>query len=154
MLSLTRKCEYALIAASHLARAGDMVVSARDIAARYSIPLPLLMNVLKTLNRCGLVESVRGARGGYMLARPARDITLQELIEGVEGPVRLVRCVTPASGEPACDLSGNCPIRDPLHRLHERFRAFLTAVTVADVAFDGAAATAAAPLQLKRALAQ
>ncbi|MEW6250870.1 MAG: Rrf2 family transcriptional regulator, partial [Planctomycetota bacterium] len=62
MLTLTRKTEYALIAVCHLTRVGQKVVSARDIAEEHSVPLPLLMNVLKRLNRTGHVNSVRGAR--------------------------------------------------------------------------------------------
>ncbi len=67
MLTLTRKTEYGLIAMCHLARIGRKVVSARDIAEEHNVPLALLMNVLKKLNRAGLVNSVRGARGGYVL---------------------------------------------------------------------------------------
>lgn len=172
MLSLTRKTEYGLIAACHLARAGDLIVSARDVAEKYAIPLPLLMNVLKTLNRRGLVESVRGAHGGYTLAQPAEQISLEALIEAIEGPVRLVRCapaavvphpcgsperpVTAGRGEAEweaeCELMCSCPVRHPLHRLHERLRGFLAEVTVADVAFDASFAGGDGPYQLTRML--
>jgi Rrf2 family protein len=168
MLSLTRKTEYGLIAVCHLARAGDLIVSARDIAAKYTIPLPLLMNVLKTLNRRGLVESVRGAHGGYTLASPAERITLEALIEAIEErPVRLVRCAPVGEhgvgesartgrcedadgGEADCELLCTCPVRHPLHRLQERLRSFLAEVTVADVAFDAAFAGGDGPYRLTR----
>lgn len=137
MLSLTKKTEYALIAVCHLARAGDKVVSARNIAAEHSVPLPLLMNVLKLLNQSGHVRSVRGARGGYTLAMPADTINLATLIEAVEGPVRLVPCAAPPRGEEsACGRLGSCSIRRSVHRVHDRLRRFLAGVTVADVAFD------------------
>ena len=73
MIVLTRKTDYALVAMAHLAHhpGEEGISSARDIADRYHVPLPVLMNILKTLNREGLVISVRGARGGYRLARPA-----------------------------------------------------------------------------------
>ena len=80
MLTLTRKTEYAMIAVCHLAHAGHKVVSARDIAEAHGVPLPLLMNVLKRLNRTGHVHSVRGAKGGYVLAVPPEQFTLDGLI--------------------------------------------------------------------------
>jgi Rrf2 family protein len=146
MLSLTKKTEYGLIAACHLARHAERAVSARDIAERYGVPLPLLMNVLKILQRKGYVRSTRGARGGYALASPPQQITLMALAEALEGPVRLVACVpgvpsAPAvGGEPSelgCELQDCCAIRGPILRLHERLQRFLAGVTVADIACDG-----------------
>ncbi len=137
MLALTRKTDYALIAVCHLARTGARVVSARDIAAEHRVPLPLLMNVLKLLNQSGHIRSVRGARGGYALARPPAEISLASLIEAVEGPVQFVRCAAPPRpGRSSCDLMGSCSIRHSVHRVHDRLRDFLSGVTVADVAFD------------------
>lgn len=146
MLSLTKKTEYGLIATCHLARHAEQVVSARDIAERYGVPLPLLMNVLKSLHRKGYVRSTRGAHGGYALALPAQRITLMDLAAALEGPMRLVSCAppepAPAAGdadaaEPSCDLQDCCAIRGPILRLHERLQRFLASVTVADIACDG-----------------
>lgn len=149
MLSLTKKTEYGLIAVCHLARHAEQVVSARDIAERYGVPLPLLMNVLKSLQRKGYVRSTRGARGGYSLALPPQRITLVALAEVLEGPMRLVSCVPvesaapaapAATGEttdPSCELQACCAIRGPILRLHERLQRFLAGVTVADIACDG-----------------
>lgn len=136
MLTLTRKTEYALIAVSHLARVGQKVVSARDIAEEHSVPLPLLMNVLKRLNRTGYVTSVRGARGGYILAMRPAEISLADLIAAVEGPVHLTRCTNPAKTRRTCDLTPTCPVRGSLVKVHERLTEFLSEVTIADLAFD------------------
>lgn len=150
MLSLTKKTEYALIALCHLARTEESVVSARDIAAKYGVPLPLLMNVLKTLHQSGQVQSARGAHGGYRLAMPADQIKLVDLVEAIDGPVRLVRCVTPLpAGEEGCELTRTCPIRRPVNRLHEQLRNFLAGVTIADLAFDSCCAADATFQPLK-----
>ena len=135
MLSLTRKTEYALIAACHLVPRRDEVVSARDIADTYSVPLPLLMNVLKTLCQNGFVRSIRGSRGGYTLNLEPDQITLASLIEAIEGPLRLVRCVS-VSDEDPCELEPYCTIRTPVLKIHEKLRQFLETVTLADVASD------------------
>lgn len=136
MLTLTKKTEYALIAACHLANVGQKVVSARDLAKLYSLRLPLLMNVLKLLNQGGLLRSVRGARGGYALALPAKRVSLSKVIEAVEGPPRLVKCALPQPHDPPCEVSGACPVRGPMAKVHGMFGEFLRGVTVADVAFD------------------
>ena len=137
MLSLTRRAEYALIAVCHLARGDGQVVSARELARRYELSRPLLTNALKLLTRGGLVRSERGPRGGYALGVAPDAITLERLIEVVEGPVRLVRCVEPlAESESECGLLASCPIRHPVRKVHEKLGAFLRCVTVADLAFD------------------
>ena len=135
MLTLTRKTEYGLIAMCHLARVGEKVVSARDISEEHGVPLRLLMNVLKLLNRHGLVTSVRGARGGYALARSPDGITLTSLIEAIEGPVHLTRCTDPSPNGRKCGLTPTCTVRVALVDLHRRMKAFLSDVTLADLAF-------------------
>lgn len=135
MLTLTRKTEYAMIAVCHLAHAGKKTVSARDIAEAHGMPLPLLMNVLKKLNRTGHVTSVRGAHGGYVLAVPPDEFTLEALIAAIEGPVHLVRCTNPDRNGRRCTLPHPCPIQGAVREVHEKLRRFLAHVTVADLAF-------------------
>lgn len=137
MLTLTRKTEYAMIAVCHLAREGDKTVSARDIAEAHGMPLPLLMNVLKKLNRTGHVSSVRGARGGYTLAVSPDEFTLEDLVAAVEGPVHLVRCTNPDHSGRRCTLPHGCPIQGAVRKVHDKLRDFLADVTMADLAFDG-----------------
>lgn len=135
MLALTKKTDYALIALCHLARMSDGVVSAREIAGSYGMPLPMLTNLLKTLNRAGIVFSERGAFGGYRLARPATSISLHELISAVEGPFQFVRCSEPSgvdNGGP-CGLESCCPIRGPAHRIRRRLKQFLETITLAEL---------------------
>jgi Rrf2 family protein len=134
MLTLTRKTEYGLIAICHLAQVGRKVVSARDIAELHAVPLPLLMNVLKRLNRVGYISSVRGAHGGYALAADPERLTLADVIDAVEGPVHLVRCVNTSGQGRKCDRSSQCFIRNSVAKVHVGLRKFLGAVTIADLA--------------------
>ncbi len=137
MITLTRKTDYALISMCELTLAGDdAVLSARDIHDQHEIPLPLLMNVLKRLQRAGLLESIRGAKGGYRLARPADRISLAKLIEAVEGPVKLVRCAGAIQDGRRCTLTGHCPARRAMHKLHHHLAQTLQSVTIADLAYD------------------
>jgi len=137
MLSMTKKTGYGLIALSHLAKMdGEELASAREISDRYEIPLSLLMNVLKELSSAGFVESVRGAHGGYRLAVEPEEISLADLITTVEGPIRLAECIAdhdrPDDRE-TCPLLSNCPIADPVHRVHRRLADFLKTVTLAEI---------------------
>ena len=144
MLALTKKAGYALIAMSHLAElTGDEVASAREIAGRSGVPASLLMNVLKKLAAAGYVESVRGVHGGYRLARRPEQINLADLVEAMEGPIRLAECITAQAGDDAectCKLMANCPIADPVHRVHRKLNDFFRKVTLAEIVEPAAAA--------------
>ncbi len=143
MLTLTRKTDYALIALSHLASNQGRVVSAREIASKYKVPLALLMNLLKLCAAHGLVESVRGARGGYRLSKPADKIPLVELVEAIEGPLRLAQCrglaepegdIQPADKDVSpCQVGSCCPVRVAINNVHLRLQGFLSEMTIAEV---------------------
>ena len=139
MLALTRKTHYALIALVHLATDPDGRSSARQIAASYGLPLPLLMNLLKQLTQEELVRSVRGPKGGYMLTLPPEQITLTRVVRAVEGPIHVSQCVpdkavTPEEDDAAdCVRMGTCPIRASLERVHDRMIEYLDSMTLADV---------------------
>jgi len=137
MFALTRKTDYAIIALSHMARHVGSVCNAREIAERYHVPTALLMNVLKTLCQQELVRSIRGAKGGYALAMPAKRLTLAAIIAAVEGPIRFVQCTGRSDAtESACDLLDVCPVKAPVHRIHEKLASFLEQITLADIVRD------------------
>ncbi len=132
MLNFTRKIDYALVAMMHLGmQPAGQATSAREIASQYNMPLPLLMNILKDLCSGGLIDSTRGARGGYRLAKPADQIRLVDVMEAAEGPVRLTEC---SNGLPVigrCGVSeAGCPIRRPIQQLHRRIVKMLADTTL------------------------
>ena len=138
MVALTRKTDYALVALAYLARWEQGCVSARDISDRVRIPLPMLMGILNQLARQGLVISTRGVKGGYRLARGPEQITLAQLIDAVEGPVRLTMCCT-GDDERAmseCELEAVCDVKQPLQAVQRRLEAFLNEVRLADIAWN------------------
>ncbi len=150
MLALTKKTDYALIALLHLAKRPGNIVSAREIAGIYRVPLPILTNILKTLAHAGVLISERGAAGGYGLARPAASITLHELIAAIEGPFQFVRC-SPTEAETTqscCDIKSSCPIRLPAYRIRARLEDFFDNVTLAELMEDETAPVGAQPAHL------
>ena len=75
MLKLSKKTDYAIILLTHLGEL-SAPVSAQKIAEHYQLPYPMVANILKLLASSGLINSTRGQRGGYVLARPAENIIL------------------------------------------------------------------------------
>ena len=147
MLSLTRKADYALVAMADLVRQSPSTVSARNMAGRLRMPLPALQHILTRLMHRGLVISIRGAQGGYCLRRPPNQITVAELIEVIDGPVRLTPCCTETSRKRRreCDMEDVCPIRKPVRKVHGIVRRCLDQVTLDQLAWDKV------PLRLARA---
>jgi len=120
LIQLTKRTEYGLIALIHIADRGGSVVSVREIGERYPVPRRLLAEVVKDLARAGIVESQRGATGGYVLARSADRITLGDVVVALEGAPLVMSCEAHGdAGGSTCEVEPVCPIRSPLHRLRE-----------------------------------
>jgi Rrf2 family protein len=128
---VTAKVDYAVRAAVELAAAGEGPVKGERIAESQGIPLKFLENILLELKHAGLVQSQRGAEGGYWLARPPAEIALAEVIRAVEGPIANVRGERPEQVEYAGAYE---PLRDVWIAVRASLRAVLEHVTVADVA--------------------
>ena len=138
MLALTRKTGYGLVAMSYLAGLDEgKVASARAMAEKLALPLSLLTNVLKELAADGFVRSARGVAGGYCLARDPEQINLADLLSALEGPIRSAHCVSGRHGDDEecdCDIMDDCPVFDPVHRVHRRLSDSLRKMTLADIA--------------------
>lgn len=90
-MKVTARAEYASLAILELAlRENSGQTQAREIAESRNIPLKFLEQILIQLRNAGLVKSVRGAAGGYLLARPPVEISLKDVVEAVEGEVSMV----------------------------------------------------------------
>ena len=105
----------------------------RAIAERQMVPEQYLEQIIGTLRREGLVTSVRGAQGGYMLAREPSEITIGELMRLLEGPVLMADCLGDAE---ACVRSGQCPSRLVWERLTDCINHVLDGITLQDMLND------------------
>jgi Rrf2 family protein len=132
---VSAKTDYALRAALELAAAPDeKPVKGERIATAQKIPLRFLENILMQLRHAGLVESRRGADGGYRLARPAADVTLADVIRAIDGPLAGVSGARPET----LDFSGVAePMRDVWIAVRASLRGVLEGVTLADVVAGG-----------------
>lgn len=130
-MRISARADYAIRAVAEIAAAASGPVKGEHIAQAQHIPLKFLLNILTELRHARIVQSHRGAEGGYMLARPADRITLAEVIRAVEGPLANVHEARPEELEypgPAGSL------REVWIAVRASLRSVLEAVTVADVA--------------------
>jgi Rrf2 family protein len=130
-MRVSAKVDYALRACAELAAAGDGPVKGDRIAQAQEIPLKFLENILLDLKHAGLVQSQRGAEGGYWLAQPADSISLADVIRAVEGPIANVRGVRPEQVE--YDGAAKS-LREVWIAVRANLRSVLETVTVADLA--------------------
>lgn len=108
-MQITRQADYAVRAVSFLARLapGERVPTSL-IAERQRIPQTFLAKIISQLSAAGIIRATRGARGGVALARTSENVNLLEVIEAIDGPVRLNECVTDPD---VCSMSEICPVR-------------------------------------------
>ena len=132
IMQVSRKIDYALRAVIHLANeeSSARACSVAEIAARERVPRQFLEKIVRELIHKGLVRSRRGPHGGYVLARPADQVTFRDVIEAVEGPISLNVCV----GEhPDCFLLGACGMNRVWREGQRRVMDLFENTTIADV---------------------
>jgi Rrf2 family protein len=107
-MQITRQADYAVRAVLHLSRSGDQRIATSAIAEAQHIPPSFLAKIISQLSIAGLLHTSRGARGGVTLARDAKDITLLEVVEAIDGPIQLNECV---GDNGICSFDETCPLR-------------------------------------------
>ena len=110
-MQITRQADYATRAILHLARhQNGKQIATSQIAKEQHIPPSFLAKIISQLSIAGLIRTARGAHGGISLARDPEQITLLQVIEAIDGPIRLNVCVG-REDEDVCVFEENCPIR-------------------------------------------
>lgn len=129
-MKLSTATRYGLRALSDLcARQGNAPVAVGDIARRQEIPPSYLEQLFAKLRRGHVLKSIRGAQGGYVLARPANEITIAEIIEALGEPIIFGDCQTKAG----CDRTSKCSAYGLWRRLKDSVDGILQDTTLADV---------------------
>lgn len=132
MIRLSRLSDYGIVLMAHLAGLDhDDPHAAREIAAAAGLPQPVASKLLKALAREGLLVSHRGSKGGYTLARRPEEISTEQMITALEGPIGLTEC-TVHPGE--CAQESSCHVREPWQRINDVVRTALSEVSLADLA--------------------
>ncbi|MEN9309678.1 MAG: hypothetical protein RL173_3610 [Fibrobacterota bacterium] len=130
MIRLTKQADYGILLMTQFARAGaSALFSTSDLAARTGLSVPMVNKTLKLLQRGKLLTSVRGVNGGYQLGRGANAITLEEIIEAVDGPIAITECHEHTGGA-ECGISASCPTRVNWGVINNAIRDSLAGVTL------------------------
>ncbi len=109
MIRITKEADYGIMLLGHLAsRPRGEVYAASEIARWAGLNLPIVSKILRTLAQGDILESHRGASGGYSLRRPAGETSVAEVIRAVDGPISIVQC---GARPGACDREPVCPTR-------------------------------------------
>ncbi len=130
MLPLSQSAGYAVLALSCLEDPGGEPVLVQDVAAWTGAPGPYLAKIFSTLARAGLVVGKRGNQGGVILAKPAKEVTLDQLAEVLDSAGWRTSCLL---GLEECSDERACPIHTFWKDVREKIHGELSALTLADV---------------------
>lgn len=131
MFRLSKLADYATLVMTCIARGEHQVYTAVRIAEQLPLAAPTVSKILKTLRRAGLLVSYQGAHGGYRLAHPAREITIAQVVDAIEGSTGVTECI---SSPGLCRLEGDCLVQTHWQRIDDQIRATLDGYTLADMA--------------------
>lgn len=126
-MKLSTRGKYGLYAMYYLTEHKDEGPQSLQSIASTGVPKQYLEQLLGNLRRAGLIHSVRGAQGGYQIARPPGEITILDVIDAMEGPLELSECMT---DEGHCDRSCQCPVRRVWQKLTDSINRELADVTL------------------------
>lgn len=136
-MKISRKGEYALRALSCLVRRrGEGPVTIGEIAGEEQIPKKFLEQILLELRKAGLVESSRGAAGGYRLIRDPRSVSLARVVRLMDGPLAPLRCVS-RTAPLRCSREKDCGLRRVMAEVRAAVAGILEEKTLADIAGTG-----------------
>jgi Rrf2 family transcriptional regulator, iron-sulfur cluster assembly transcription factor len=131
-MQITRSGEYGLRGLVFLAtKPPEKVTLVSEVSREQNIPETFLAKIFQRLSKAGLLRSVRGAKGGFTLRKPAYEITMREIIEALEGPIALNRCLL-RKGE--CEEEKICPLHTVWEEVQQRFLEILDNTTMEDLA--------------------
>jgi Rrf2 family protein len=136
-MKITSTVEYAARLMVHLAkRHGEAPVSAEKLSEAEHVPVDYVNQIMLRLRRVGLVDSHRGASGGYQLSREPAKITLAQVIRGVDGQILESVCERYDSGPKDCHHQGGCAISPVWSRLSQMIDKFFDGITLAQLSSE------------------
>src|SRR6476620_4414210 len=132
-MRLSHLADYAVVLMTAAARRPAAArLSATELSQETGVPFPAAQKLMGQLAACGLLSSVRGAGGGFALARPSTDISLADIVAAVEGPIALTMCSDSNNHE--CILDAHCRVKPHIGVVGRAVRGALGAVTWTELA--------------------
>jgi FeS assembly SUF system regulator len=130
MLRLSKLTDYGTVVMAFMAMSPEAVHTAREITDHMHVGQPTVSKIMKALAHAGLLESYRGAAGGYRLARMPEAISVAEIVRALEGPIGLTEC---SSNPGLCLQETVCPIRPNWQKINRAVLATLEQISLAEM---------------------
>jgi FeS assembly SUF system regulator len=130
MIRITRQTDYGIVLLTHMAAHLERRFNAPELAVEAHLPLPTVSKILKLLTREGVLESHRGIKGGYSLARGPEEVSMAEIVSALEGPVAITECIDESSG---CTFEPTCRVRANWQRINDAIRQALAGISLAEM---------------------
>lgn len=136
MLRLSTKGQYGVRAMFEIAKGYPSVpTTIKEIAERQEVSVAYLEQILNTLRKAGLISSIKGPGGGYLLSKKPSATSIGSILRSLEGPVAITSCLDPAEG---CSRVDSCVTHLLWKSLGEKIQAFLNTITLNDLLKEGA----------------
>jgi Rrf2 family protein len=136
MNKINRKLEYALMALKYMSQKipGELT-SAKEVSDSFHTPFDATARVMQQMAQKdnGLLRAEYGANGGYQISKDLSRVSILNLIEMIEGPTALVKCV---NGESGCDIKNTCNIVSPLQQLNDRLNDFYQGLSLKELLLE------------------
>ena len=131
MTKLNRKIEYSLMALKYIQeRQSSNKVTAKEVSDSVHAPFDVIARVMQMMAQKGLLASEQGATGGYRLNQDLKEISLFQLVEIIEGPTALVKCITE---DGSCDIGTTCNIASPIKSLNNKLNLFFKNIPLSEL---------------------
>lgn len=129
MFKLGKLTDYGTVLMTAMAMSPARLRTSQDLAASTHLAAPTVAKLLKSLGKAGLVESLRGAHGGYRLARSPDRISVADIVAALQGPIALTECAV----HQGCGIESHCGVRANWRVINDAIRSALEAVTLAQM---------------------
>jgi Rrf2 family protein len=134
MNKMNRKIEYSLMALKHMSgKTTGALTTAKEVSENYRTPFDATARVMQVMAQRGLLKSEQGAFGGYQITKDLGKVTLNDLIDIIQGPTSITKCVVHNSEDKACEIQKSCNIIAPVSNLNQRLTDFYKSVTIEDL---------------------
>lgn len=133
MYRINRKIEYALMALKQMSQKmpGELT-SAKEVCDQLKTPFDATARVMQIMASKGLLRSEHGAFGGYQITKDLSKVSLYDLVEMIEGPQALVKCIHTTEGD-SCEIRTNCNIAQPLTVLNQKLNDFYRGLSLREL---------------------
>jgi Rrf2 family nitric oxide-sensitive transcriptional repressor len=131
MNRIHRKIEYALIALRHMSQKGQgELTTAKEVAERYESPFDATARVMQIMAQKGLLRSEQGVAGGYLIIKDLNKVYLHDLIEMIQGPAKVARCL---HKDDPCEIRSTCNIVSPMSYLNQKLTDFYKSLSLREL---------------------